>query len=145
MKKAAEKSAVRWSCAVLAVLFFFLASTAWTLRRMQQTYGCAEDDTAAQDALVSKLFDSSVQDLAKAARPYFEFEGAVILDCPPQFQSENTNFRFSACDDAGNVILNTIDENEGVLFRETKTTVVEVPASDGDRFLRAERMPQYPM
>ncbi len=137
MKKTVEKSAVQWSCAVLAVLFFFCAASALTLRRMQQTYGCAADDPAGQEALVSGLFDDSVGELAQTLRPYFESEGTVRVVCPPQFRPENTNFRFCARDAEGGVILQTIASEES-MYSETKTIGVEVSAAAEDRLLRTE-------
>ena len=137
MKKAAEKSAVRWSCAVLAVLFFFLAASALTLRRMQQNYGCPADDTAGREALVSGLFDDNVRELSQALRPYFESAGTVRIACPPQFRAENTNFRFCVWDADGNVILNTISGEEAS-YRQMKTVDVEFSAESEDRLLRTE-------
>ncbi len=137
MKTAAEKSAVQWSCAVLAVLFFFCAATSLTLRHMQQTYGCAAGDSAGREALISGLFDDNMRELSQALRPYFESGGKVQVACPPQFRPENTNFRFSARDADGNVILQTFG-GEKAMFAQTKIIVVEVSAADEDRLLRTE-------
>ena len=137
MKKAAEKSAVRWSCVVLAALFFFLASGVLTLRQMQKTYGCAVSDTAQQKALVSGLFDESVHELAQSIRPYFESAGKVRVECPTQFRPEKTNLRFRVQDADGNVILNTISD-EDADFKEIKIVDVEFSAASEDSLLRSE-------
>ena len=110
MKKAAEKSAVRWSCAVLAVLFFFCCDCALTLHGMQRRFGCAADDAAGQEALISGMYNDSVTELKEVVRPYFEFGRTEKLVCPSQYQPENTNLLFDVKDSANHIVLQNYDE-----------------------------------
>lgn len=138
MKKASEKSAVRWSCAVLAVLFFFIASSAATLWSMQRAYGCAEDDAAGKEALVSGLYDDALGGLSKALRAYFQSGASIRIDVPEPFKPENTNLRVCARSADGQVILNTLQGASEEKCRETKTITVEISGATADRLLHTE-------
>ena len=94
MKKAAEKSAVRWSCVVWSAIFFFLAASAVYLRQMQIDYGCAFDDDARQAAVISGLIDQKTQELSTELRTYFESGEKSRKKWPDSFRPEFTNFRF---------------------------------------------------
>ena len=150
MKTAAEKSAVRWSCAFLAVLFFFCAVSCLTMRRMQMAYGCAAGDTAGQNRIISDLIDENVEELTQSLFPlYYQAKSSVQIYCPPQFRSENTNFRFRAYDDENRVISETddgdlkTDDGKKVRFSKTIIVEVEVPARDDGILLEPELVNVY--
>ncbi|MBQ7546752.1 MAG: HAMP domain-containing histidine kinase [Clostridia bacterium] len=120
MRKAAERGAGRRLCALLAVFFCCVSMSAGSLRHMQRTFGSAPGDSAREQEVIFGQFAACMQLLAEPLRSYFENPDAAHPECPAALRPENSNFRFSAYDSAGNVILDTAD-NSPVRAHQTQT------------------------
>ena len=74
MKKAADKSAVRWSSVIFAALFFFLASLSGSLWYMQKTDDFAKAyRNSGQEALIKELYGIKLDILTEEVlQPYFD-------------------------------------------------------------------------
>ena len=120
MRKAADTGAGRRLGALLAVFFCFVSMTAGSLRHMQRTFGSVPGDSAREQEVIRAQFAACMQLLAEPLRSYFENPDAAHPECPAALQPENSNFRFSAYDSAGHVILDTTDDSP-VRAHQTQT------------------------
>ena len=96
MKKAADKSAVRWSSVIFAALFFFLASLSGSLWYMQKTDDFAKAyRNSGQEALIKELYGIKLDILTEEVlQPYFDSKKEKKNS--DEFNPANTNFRFEA-------------------------------------------------
>ena len=96
MRKTAQRGAGRRVCTLLAVFFCFV--------------GSAPGDPVREQEVIRTQFAVCMQLLAEPLRSYFENPDEAHPECPAALQPENSNFRFSAYDSAGHVILDTTDD-----------------------------------
>ena len=136
MKKAADKSAVRWSSVIFAALFFFLASLSGSLWYMQKTDGVPVYDETARSKLVSDLYEERVQTLAdKMLSPILNADKEIVtITIPEELNQAKTYFRYSVegmVNPATRKKLETITEDENLKYVMYKTASVNVRDASG--------------
>lgn len=126
MKKTAKRGKVRWTHMALAVLFCFLSAfTVYTGYLSRQFF--AEHTTMEQT--IEEPFSVYVQAIENPLNSYLR--GAEKLECPKMLLPQNTNFRFTARDENGEIILSTYDENDSVLYQSYHPLSLTVQGENG--------------
>ena len=90
---------------------------------MQRTFGGAPNDPVREEAVIRGQFAACMQQLAEPLRNHFENPVGIRPEIPAALLPENSNFRFSARDSAGNVILETLDDSP---YRAHQTQTIEL-------------------
>lgn len=141
MKKAAEKSAVRWSCVIFAALFFFLAAFSWSLWHTQDANGLDVNTKERRKTLVSNLYEERVQTLSDSVlQPNLKSvlfdEEEDKIEYPDEINATKTNFRFKTEIEAqekdgkiAKINISTMTKNEETWYEESKTKTVQVIGS----------------
>lgn len=125
MKKTAKRGTVRWAHVALAVFFCFLSiSTVYA--------GYLGEQFIAGRTTEEMIAQPFAQYVAEIENPLNSFlHGAEKAECPKKLLPENTNFRFIARDENGEIVLSTYDENDSVLYQSYYPLSVAAQSESG--------------